>query len=199
MSARVNRAPYIWESSKSEDGDSQRHHLSAQALAELRRGIGREPGTVPEMWRHYVTFNSDEAGQRGEVSRQFAAEHVALALYGLHQQGQTANMHQAGVSLGKAMARLKAIGGFSSDALDRRFNSAATATSQHELTLHLRSLVTLLRGAQIRLDYSRLLRDIQFWDFPDAQARVRRAWGHDYFGWSDGPNSEKSESQSSSK
>ncbi|WP_242423552.1 type I-E CRISPR-associated protein Cse2/CasB, partial [Frankia sp. EI5c] len=54
------------------------------ALAALRQGAGREPGTVPQMWRHYTTLN-----RGGELSFQLRAEHVALVLFAVHQQSQS--------------------------------------------------------------------------------------------------------------
>lgn len=188
--AEQARRPYFWEQHIDKDGTWHRsgssgaERPSGQDLAALRRGIGREAGSVPELWRFYRTVNRDDLGARGLVSERFAAEHVALSLYGLHQQSQAKPMHKAGQSLGTAMRHLRNSGAFSADAVDRRFNAAATATTPQELALHLRSLITLLRGQQIPVDYTALIDDLARWSWDDSRSRTRRHWGNDYFGWS---------------
>lgn len=187
----TRRGPYFWERHVDDQGAWRRSETAGKAgrptgqeLAALRRGIGREAGTVSELWPYYETVNPDRLGQRGEVSDRLAAEHIALSLYGLHQQSQVQPMHMPGRGLGAAVRRLRSSGAFSADAIDRRFNAAATSSTQHELTLHLRSLVTLLRGQAVALDYTRLLGDIARWSWDDGRSSTRRRWGSDYFGWS---------------
>lgn len=150
------------------------------ALAALRRGIGREPGTVPQMWPYYTTLTAD-----GRVTPALAAEHVALTLFAVHQQSKAQLMHRDGVGLGTALGNLRADPQRSQDALDRRFSAGATASSTSELELHLRGLVALLRqsakaGGQ-PLDYTELMRDLVAWQRPDGAARIRRKWGAQYF------------------
>ena len=158
-------------------------------LAALRRGLGREPGEVPAMWPFYT-----QANDRGELTPEYAAEHAALSLYGLHQQSQRDSMHRDGVSIGKAVAVLRRRwGGRSAQVqedkvdwtrvhpIDRRFAAAATATSFSELVLHLRGLVTQLRGISQPLDYTQLYEDLLAWHSPVGATRVRRRWGMEYF------------------
>jgi CRISPR system Cascade subunit CasB len=160
-------------------------------LAKLRRGLGRGPGDVPEMWRFYTTLN-----QEGHKTAWFAAEHDALTLFALHQQSQSRPMHRSGVGLGTAVRSLRgekdsdipgAEGGGGKpkldriDAVDRRFAAAATATSRSELVLHLRGLVTQLRGAGQGLDYTILHKELANWERPDRAPQIRRKWGSQYF------------------
>ncbi|XKK39593.1 type I-E CRISPR-associated protein Cse2/CasB [Nocardiopsis sp. ARC36] len=56
---------------------------AGRILADLRRGLGREAGDVPEMWTYYTTLDKD--GRRTDALK---AEHAALSLFGLHQQSQ---------------------------------------------------------------------------------------------------------------
>jgi CRISPR system Cascade subunit CasB len=191
MAENPRRHPYFWERHIDADGAWRRSGPTAKSerptgeeLAALRRGIGREAGTVPELWPYYETENPDHLGRRGLVSDGLVAEHIALSLYGLHQQSQEKPMHKPGRGLGTAVRRLRGRDAFSADAIDRRFNAAATSSTQHELTLHLRSLVTLLRGQEIALDYTQVVEDLARWSWDDGRSRTRRRWGSDYFGWS---------------
>lgn len=150
-------------------------------LAALRRGIGRQPGEVPQMWPFYTTLRAD-----GLPSERLRAEHLALTLFAVHQQSQARPVHRRKVGLGTAMKALRNSQKFSIEAVDRRFAAAATAATPGELAHHLRGLITQLRGVteQPGLDYTQLFDDLRRWQYPDGQARVRRTWGSQYFVWS---------------
>ncbi len=155
-------------------------------LAALRRGLGREPGSVPDVWPFYT-----ELSGRGEVSRQLRAEHIALSLFGLHQQSQHALVHRTGPSLGAAARALRQAGRFSPEAVDRRLAAAAQSSTVETLAVHLRGLVQQFSSASGShvLDYDRLMRDLVLWQTPDGAARVRRRWGGDYYAPYDRQNS----------
>lgn len=144
-------------------------------LAALRRGIGREPGAAPAMWRLYTQLTED-----GRVSRQLRAEHAALTLFAVHQQSRSAPMHRKGAGVGTAVLALRRSGRYSEEAVDRRFAAAATATSLAEVTVHLRGLLTQLRTVNLPLDYDALYRDLREWQDPQRRGAVRRRWGSQY-------------------
>jgi CRISPR system Cascade subunit CasB len=176
---------FYWEKLTSGDGKWKRNEGAPGAdLAALRRGVGREPGTVPEMWRFYITLVDT-----GVVTNRLRAEHTALTLFGVHQQSQKVPMHRTDHGLGTALRAVRRSDKFSEQAVDRRFTAAATATSMAELTLHLRGLVGLLHDIDQPLDYTQLFRDLNNWQYPQNQGRVRRRWGSQYFVWSADPDS----------
>lgn len=179
MTHPERRHKWYWEKHTDDEGkwSHENYVPPGQDLAALRRGLGKTAGSVPQMWRFY------EAIVAGENSPRLAAEHAALSLYGLHQQSQRASMHRPGEGLGTALLRLSRQDSVSEEAVTRRFNAAATATSSTELVAHLRGLVTQLRSHGIPLDYSRLWRDLLDWTFPEGQARVRRRWGMQFYEW----------------
>lgn len=160
-------------------------HPPGQDLAAMRRGAGREPGTVPAMWPFHSEIIGDDwlRGHRTswDTPARFAAEHHCLALYGFHQQSAQYPVHVARVGLGTAVLRLRQRGNTASEGVDRRFAAAATAATLSELSHHLRRLVALLKGAHASLDYNRLLEDLSKWEMPAMQGRVRRAWGLQYY------------------
>lgn len=151
---------------------------TGEQLAALRRGLGREPGTVATMWPYYARLRPD-----GAVTGVLHAEHLALVLFALHQQSQSTLVHRPGQSLGRAALRLRSSGSFSDEAVDRRFTALATSTSVDELGWHLRSLVSQIRAVTplIGLDYTRLLQDLVAYADPAGQGPVRRRWGAAYF------------------
>jgi len=152
-----------------------------QDLAAMRSGLGRPAGTVPALWPYYITWSD------GEASIDLEAEHAALSLFGLHQQGQRLPMHRPGISVGAALRALRTSGRFSEEAVDRRVAAAANATSVPGLLYRLRALVTQLRTVGQPLDYTLLLRDIKDWHHPEARQRVRRTWGLAYHSWGSTP------------
>lgn len=152
-------------------------------LAALRKGAGREPGTVPAMWEHYTEDpGSPRVVEGGRLSPRFVAEHHALVLFGFHQQSQRTPVHRDGAALGKALKVLHVSGRFSEDAVDRRFLGAIVADEVGGVAYHLRGLVMQLRSLDVvpSIDYSKLVNDLADWASPVSRDRVRRRWGLDY-------------------
>lgn len=163
------------------DGPAAAKRPPGEDLAVLRRGLGHPAGTVLEMFPFYTCPVDDFAARRGEVSTAQEAEHIALALYGLHQQSQDRPMHRDGLGLGRAMLELRRHDRTSEAAVDTRFQQAFSATSTP--ALRLRGLVTQLRDIKQPLDYDRLAADLLHWNRPESRNRVRRRWGLDYHAW----------------
>jgi len=179
------RAPFYWERNNDGSGNWSRKDWPPGAdLAALRRGIGREPGTVPALWPFYTNLN-----ESGQLTRALRAEHTALTLFAVHQQSQGKPMHVAGIGLGRAIRALHSgeRAKFSEDAVNRRFSAAATATSMAELALHLRGLISMLNDIPQAVDYSRLFEDLVAWQDIRRISQVRRRWGGQYFVWKSEP------------
>lgn len=159
-------------------------------LAALRRGIGREAGSVPEMWPYYTTLTAD-----GAITRRLRAEHLALTLFAVHQQSLSQPVHREGVGLGAAVLALRRDDKSSPEAVDRRFGAAATATSLDEVAHHVRGLITQIRGLtrQPGLDYTWLFHDLRSWQSPQGRTTVRRRWGAQYFVWTPEPSGQNTE------
>ncbi|MEU1291996.1 type I-E CRISPR-associated protein Cse2/CasB [Streptomyces sp. NPDC005840] len=176
------------------DGGVATQRPPGEDLAVLRQGLSRPAGTVLEMFRFYTCPVDDFAARRGEVSAEQEAEHIALALYGLHQQSQDRPMHRDGVGLGRAMLALRRHDHTSDEAVDSRFQQAFSATSTSALQLRLRGLVTQLKDIKQPLDYNRLISDIHHWHRPEPRSRVRRRWGLDYNDWTSQPTAPRTDS-----
>jgi CRISPR system Cascade subunit CasB len=156
-------------------------------LAVLRSGLGREAGTVPKLWRYYSTEIDDDVAARSTTAPPaLAAEHAALALFGLHQRAKTIPMHKEGVAPGAALLALRRnTDKVSPDALDRRVAIAVSSTSVDVLCSRLRGLVEQLRSIDQPWDYDKLYDDLHDWHYPQRRHRVRRRWALAYRTWTE--------------
>lgn len=164
-------------------------------LARLRRGIGKAPGSLPDLWD--VTLSGlPEAllGEGEDPTRGEWAAHTALTLYALHQQGKEPKkqcMNREGEFLGTAVRRLLEHDKNNEDAIRRRFHAAAVSDSFERFSWQLRGLIQLLRSRDISLDYPALTEDLYWFQFPDRRDGIRLKWGQDFY------RSAKSEEMSS--
>lgn len=153
-------------------------------LAKLRRGIGKPPGSMPELWPTTLDGLPEElSGNMGGPTRGEWAVHTALTLFALHQQGKELKgkpMCREGESLGSSVRRL--VKSDDDEArVKRRFDVAATSDSPEEFANHLRGLIQLLKADDIPLDYPALAEDLYLFQFPDAKDSVRLRWGRDFY------------------
>lgn len=156
------------------------------ALANLRRGIGRKPGEIPQLWGEYL-LDMPEAmysqSGTGEPSYAEWAVYTALTMYALHQQGKDIHrdsMYREEQTLGMAVSRL-VNGEEDRERIWRRFSSVATAADMQELSHHLRGIVQLLKAEGIPLDYALLAKDLYWFQFSERADRVKLTWGQDFY------------------
>ncbi len=158
--------------------------LSTSALAQLRRGVGRVPGSVPETWPWTMdglegTANSDRP------SPEETAVHHALTLFAVHQQSRDTSMNEPGRAFGRAI-RLLADGWGTDRAIQespvyRRFTAVATAGGFSELIVHARGLIGQLRAEKIGFAYPAFAGDLCDLATNWASAEVRRRWSRDFY------------------
>lgn len=165
-------------------------HEQRALLTKLRRGVGRQPGDMPELWAILLDGLPEEMqGRRLESpSREEWAIYMALTIYALHQQGSDVKkepMHRKDIGLGAAAKQLSVrLPGDTQDNLvrvSRRFNQVATADSMEEMAHYLRSFVQLLRANGVALDYGMLAADLYGYQFENLAAGVRLRWGRDFY------------------
>lgn len=166
------------------------------ALANLRRGAGKLPGSVPAVWNYTLEGLGDKhpewLSRDGQATAEEWAIHQAMTFFALHQQGKKwknaengshpGAMHQPEKEyrLGRSLAKLIQ----NEDdfvRVKRRFDALVTANSINELAHHLRSMVTLLAGKDIPLDYAHLAADLYAFQIPWLRDRVRLIWGQDFY------------------
>lgn len=152
---------------------------SARAtLAHLRRALGKEPGSIPEVWKITAVPASDYDNDAPSYAEN--AAHWIFTLYAHHQQSQTQSMFAQGkdTSLGRAVWRLSE--DVNKEGVKKRFQAAASASTLYELGRHLMALIAQLRSAHIQLDYVQLYRDLLRFQQPGGRKVVQRRWARDY-------------------
>ena len=163
-------------------------------LAELRRGVGRQPGDLPALWGALLADMPEQLQGSNGPSKAEWAVYTALTLFALHQQGEAGvSMNQPGRTLGGAVRQLaeKTAAGqdWTESSVLRRFNALATAEEITEISHHLRGMVQLLSAAKdggIPLDYPQLAADLYELQCTDPRyaqtpANVRLRWGQDLY------------------
>lgn len=149
-------------------------------LAELRRGVGKAPGELPELWGMLFDRIPEELTGKNGASPAEWAVYTALTLFALHQQGNAKQMHQEGVSIGSAAARLVEREEDTQRILNR-LHLVATAVSPEDLAYHLRGIITLLRGKEISLDYAKLAKELYLFHYEETGNAIRLHWGRDFY------------------
>lgn len=165
--------------------ESKNESVVRATLAKLRRGIGKEPGSLPDLWDVMLGGLPEELLGKGEGPTYGEwAVHTALTLFGLHQQGKDMErqcMNSEGECLGIAVRKLAEQDSDREDAVKRRFDAAATSDSLKEFSHHLRGLVQLLKAKDIPLDYPSLAKDLYWFQISDVRDSVRLSWGRDFY------------------
>ena len=169
--------------------------LQRAELAELRRGIGRQPGELPALWGSLLEQMPEDLRGRDGPSEAEWAVYLTLTLFALHEQGANRDfVHQQGQTLGTAVWKLAqetSEADWTESSVLRRFNALATAASMPELSNHLRGIIQLLRQREIKLDYPQLAADLYRFQFAESAANVRLQWGRDLYRISEKETKEK--------
>ncbi|GIH72649.1 type I-E CRISPR-associated protein Cse2/CasB [Sphaerimonospora thailandensis] len=168
------------------------------ALARLRRGAGKLPQDVPELWGMAGTerLYAQQALSETESVRAEAALFLAITLYALHQQSRPQQgMHRTGEELGaavrKLMLRKSAPGGGIDEPIRRRFVRVGAASTREMLAIRLREVVSLLHGESIPLDYARLARQLYQAQLPGGMSQVRQSWGRSFHAYRPSDNEDE--------
>ncbi|MBQ8514158.1 MAG: type I-E CRISPR-associated protein Cse2/CasB [Ruminococcus sp.] len=154
-------------------------------LANLRRGIGKIPGEMPELWGIFLGGLDDALyGRNGNPSFAEWAVYLSLTLFALHQQGSAEAVHQEKISLGNAAAELIDRSKNEDEErsrIMRRFGPVITASDMQELSHHLRGMIQLFKANNVHLDYVQLAGDLFDFQYPDSRRKVQLRWGEDFY------------------
>lgn len=174
LGAFVSRKVTGWQR-----GYIRRSPTALAILAQLRRGVGKDVGAVPDLWQYTLEGLPGPEPRDDPPTRDEQAVYTALTLFAVHQQSRREEMHLPGRSLGAAVRLLRARA-TSADAVRRRFEALGTAGTFPEVVHHARGLITQLRAHSIPLDYGAFTDDLV--DLQGAAAnQVRLRWGRDFY------------------
>lgn len=165
-------------------------------LANLRRGAGKKPGDLPELWGTILKDMPEEFyGKNGEASKEEWAVYTVLTTFAVHQQGHSQNEWMStDCPFGSAVRKLAP----NDDELERvlrRFNAFATSADIEEASHYLRGLAQLLRGTDMPFDYPALAADLYYFQLPESAPKVRLKWGQDFYRINKKENTEENTEQ----
>lgn len=152
-------------------------------LAQLRRGIGKSPGELPELWGIFLqTLPEELMGKGHNPSRAEWAIYTDLTLFALHQQGHSDSVHLQGRenSLGCSARKLV----HNDDEEERirfKLSVAAQSDDMEELVYRLKTLVRLFSVEDIPLDYVDLAKDLFLFQSEKYRDGIRLKWGQDFY------------------
>ncbi len=138
------------------------------ALATLRRGLGKPPGTVIELFPYVVPYLPTDGDER----RAWVFFAVA-PLFAFHPVSWPAGESRGWTNFGASVARLAQRLDHGSAGLEARF-LRLLAAEREELPLQLYRMLTLFRPHQVPVSWVRLLRDLVQWDHPERF--IQRQW-----------------------
>jgi CRISPR system Cascade subunit CasB len=147
------------------------------ALAALRRGLGKPPGSVAEMHRYVAPWPPEEDDPFAPwVQRRQDAWYLVAALFALHQVDYWRGMDTSRrYNLGWSFRRLASTQ--ESDSVEKRFTALLNSHTD-DLPAHLQASVSLL--AEVPINWAQLLADIQEWG--DDDRSVQRGWAQAFWG-----------------
>lgn len=138
------------------------------ALADLRSGLGKEPGKMARVHKYVVPYLP-------KISDNDRWYYVTATLFGLFPK------HRKGYSLGAAFHPLA----FppkepKKDSMEARFVALLNAHPD-DLDGHLRHVIRLLESAKPAqpFDWFRFFQDLLQWDHPDGHVQLR--WARDFY------------------
>lgn len=165
------------------DASSSRSATARASLAELRRGasfdIEHDPLALGRaLFLMGEDFEEQLAGKGDAPSLSERSAFLALTLFGLHMQSAQEPAHVPGTSFATACGKLHALQ--LSDSIKPRIDAMLLAHSEQARIVHIRSIVSLLRGHALGFDYGLLARDLRSLSHPERRAGVQLRWGRDF-------------------
>lgn len=166
-----------------------RIYSSKAALACLRRGIGKEIGTMPNLLG--FVFPEQEISKYPKQEEQIErALYTALTMYAFHQQGigrcmsdgladediAVSHRNSFGYAAGRLFRTSESEAG-----VQRRFNQVLTANDLTELSVHARGIISLMKRHNITIDYPQFALDLYHFQQLDWHRKIVLDWGKDYY------------------
>jgi len=169
---------------------------SKALLAKLRRGIGKHPGTLPDVWEITLADLPETARSRdNEPSYEEWAVYTALTLYASHRQGKSNSMSEEDCKFGTAVARLVTPDRNNLDAVKKRFDAMITAVDFTELAYHARGLIGQMKAKDIKFNYPDFAKALHSYQYEGKKNQVRLHWGEDFYSELNNSNKEKGKNE----
>lgn len=151
-------------------GIAPESNIDRSAMAALRRSLSYWPSMPPEAIRIVAPFLPESTTEWREM-----LYYLIGGLFAIHPSPPK-DARGYGMSLGGSLA--EAARQDPAQGAERRLLAILGARTE-DLPNHLRHTVTYLQARGVDVDYRRLMRDLQWWDAPNAD--VQRRWGKDFW------------------
>ncbi|WP_026254458.1 type I-E CRISPR-associated protein Cse2/CasB [Corynebacterium pilosum] len=162
---------------------STRSTSSRATLARLRKAGSGSLLTDPLLLQEVLMILMPELSERelGKGDKPSSSEYAAataMTLFAIHMQSATQPAHNPMQSFAYACGILNSLE--LSNSIKPRVDAMLLATNEAARIVHIRSLVTLMRGNNINFDYGRFADDLR--RLADAKKRsgVQLRWGRDF-------------------
>lgn len=181
----------IFDLQREYTAESGSNARSRARLARLRRDLD---GTAPtwmsigeELFAQWPQELEAPADDSPEFDRQVNAVKVALELYAVHQQSKGQGVAQkyqtdpsSRMTFGRACRRITPDPEQAKGVL-RRLRVVESASDFNGVVRGVRTLIMLMRGADVQIDYGSLARDLYLIQLPSQRGKVFQSWGRDYY------------------
>ena len=138
------------------------------ALAALRRGVGKPPGSSVEMYRYIIPWLSNNPTLNQET-----AHYLIASLFALHPESTNSG------NIGTHLAQTIPLGGEGKEALERRF-TILLSSDMEELPVYLRLIINFLKSKNKPINWNQLYYDVLDWERDDR--RVQKHWARAFWG-----------------
>ncbi len=154
------------------EGLAQRDNRAA--LAHLRRGLGKPPGTAPQMFPIVVPWTSTMPDWDADVY------YVVAALFAAHPMTAQKGNFGDTCRIAHGMRR-SARGAGDDEGVDSLEHRLVAMLNAHpdDLQWHLRHATELAAGEEVAVNWAQLLYDLSHWSHPDRF--VQRNWANSYW------------------
>lgn len=165
-------------------GGNSASTASARAqLANLRKSAGQTLKLNPLALENVLSaleppLDPRFLGKGDSASPSETAAFSAMTLFAVHMQSADRPAHSPGTSFAFACGKLHSLA--LSGSIKPRIDAMLLATSEEARLIHVRSLITLMRGNSISFDYGRFAEDLRSLMDPTKRAGIQLRWGRDF-------------------
>lgn len=131
------------------------------ALASLRRGLGKPPGTSAGMYPYVVPWIPESASAWEEK-----VCYLIASLFGLHPDASGTG------DMGESLLRVRRLS--NSESTEKRFVALLRSRAE-DLPEHLRHSVSLCKSKGVPIDWRRMYSDLVYWESEDKLVQTRWA------------------------
>ena len=149
------------------------------AMATLRHGLGKPPGTFYQMDKYVLKFLGGESEES-----YYPPYYLIASLFAFWHQGRDSVEPNPPVNFGDSLRLLVDKEAVSSnrDEAEKRIEKRLVALLNchyDDLSEHLRHLISLLKSKDIPVNWAQLLRDIKSWNREDHV--VQKTWARSFW------------------